>query len=108
MSNNAGEDVHITATFNSPYDQIIEPFTENLSELNSAADSCSDKLNEYIGKIKSHIRDFFGCGDFDKNNVPYSENQNFFGNKSSSKVLLVELVGFEPTSKTTLPRALRV
>ena len=76
----------------------IEPFAENLYELNSVADSCSNKLNEYKGKIKSHIRDFFGCGDFDKNNVPYSENQNFFGNKSSSKVLLVDPKGLEPST----------
>ncbi len=99
ISNGGEEGFSIRATFKAPFDQVIDPFKDEISQINSALRNQSSKLAKLIDIAKDHIREYFGCGLFALNNstnmITYTNDSNFFEPNSSSKVLLVEHRRFE-------------
>ena len=56
-------------------------------------------LDGLADKAKGHIHDFFGCSpNLEQNKNPYSNESDFFNPNSSSKDLMVDLKGFEPST----------
>ena len=107
ISNDADMEFKVDAEFKPPFDQILEPVKDDIIRINRLAQDCSSKLSYYIDIAKDHIQKIFGCGLYTINNSTnmstYSNGSNFFSHNSSSKVLLVELRGVEPLSKSRPP-----
>ena len=103
ISNDADMEFKVDAEFRPPFDQILEPVKDDIIRINRLAQDCSSKLSYYIGIAKDHIQEIFGCGLYTINNSTnmstYSNGSNFFSHNSSSKVLLVEMMGIEPMSE---------
>ena len=96
ISNGENTEFSVDVTFRAPYDQILEPIRDDISSVNAAMNRSSAKVSKYIGIAKDHIRKIFGCGLYAVNNSTLyetsSNDSNFFEPKSSSKVLLVEMI----------------
>ncbi len=93
ITNGENTEFSIEAEYNHPFDQILKPIEQQVSQINCAKKRCSERLSELIEKAKYHIRNYFGCGIL---NVSCANQSNFFGLNSSSKNLLVEISGIEP------------
>ena len=103
ISNGPEDEFGVKLTFKAPYDQILDPIKEDLSQINTALKRKPEAVDGLADKAKGHIHDFFGCGpNLGQNKNPYSNEPDFFNPNSSSKDLLVEAAGVEPASESTL------
>ena len=105
ISNNPEEDFGIDPTFRAPYDLMLDPIKEDISQINIAIKRKRENVEKLIRKAKGHIQEFLGCGlsaiDNPSNMSTYSNDGYFFRHNSSSKVLLVEPGRIELPSKNT-------
>lgn len=100
VSNGPEEGFGVKLTFKAPYDQILDPIKDDLSEINTAIKHKPEAVDRLADKAKGHIHDFFGCGpNLGQNKNPYSNESDFFNPNSSSKDLMVESRGVEPLSE---------
>lgn len=88
MSSSNDTPLKVEARFNPPFDMIIEPFREELREVNQAAKLKIGDVAEKIKATKNRILDELRCGPSET----YSDSKNF-RYKSWSKGFLVETVG---------------
>ncbi len=103
ISNGPEDEFGVKLTFKAPYDQILDPIKEDLSQINTALKRKPEAVDGLADKAKGHIHDFFGCGpNLGQNKNPYSNESDFFNPNSSSKDLMVELRGIEPLSESNL------
>ena len=103
ISNGPEDEFGVKLTFKAPYDQILDPIKEDLSQINTALKRKPEAVDGLADKAKGHIHDFFGCGpNLGQNKNPYSNESDFFNPNSSSKELMVEARGVEPLSESTL------
>ena len=101
ISNGPEDEFGVKLTFKAPYDQILDPIKEDLSQINTALKRKPEAVDGLADKAKGHIHDFFGCGpNLGQNKNPYSNESDFFNPNSSSKDLMVEHRGFEPLTST--------
>ena len=100
ISNGPEDEFGVKLTFKAPYDQILDPIKEDLSQINTALKRKPEAVDGLADKAKGHIHDFFGCGpNLGQNKNPYSNESDFFNPNSSSKDLMVEVWGVEPQSE---------
>lgn len=105
ISNGPEDEFGVKLTFKAPYDQILDPIKEDLSQINTALKRKPEAVDGLADKAKDHIHDFFGCGhNLGQNKNPYSNESDFFNPNSSSKDLLVEARGVEPLSENLFTR----
>ena len=91
ISNGPEDEFGVKLTFKAPYDQILDPIKDDLSEINTAIKHKPEAVDRLAVKAKGHIHDFFGCGpNLGQNKNPYSNKSDFFNPNSSSKDLLVD------------------
>ena len=91
ISNGPEDEFGVKLTFKAPYDQILDPIKEDLSQINTALKRKPEAVDGLADKAKGHIHDFFGCGpNLGQNKNPYSNESDFFNPNSSSKDLMVE------------------
>ena len=103
ISNGPEDEFGVKLTFKAPYDQILDPIKEDLSQINTALKRKPEAVDGLADKAKGHIHDFFGCGpNLGQNKNPYSNESDFFNPNSSSKDLMVEARGVEPLSENLL------
>lgn len=89
VSNGPEDDFEVKLTFKAPYDQILDPIKEDLSQINTALKRKPEAVDGLADKAKGHIHVFFGCGpNLGQNKNPYSNESDFFNPNSSSKDLL--------------------
>lgn len=89
ISNGPEDEFGVKLTFKAPYDQILDPIKEDLSQINTALKRKPEAVDGLADKAKGHIHDFFGCGpNLGQNKNPYSNESDFFNPNSSSKDLL--------------------
>ena len=92
ISNGPEDEFGVKLTFKAPYDQILDPIKEDLSQINTALKRKPEAVDGLADKAKGHIHDFFGCGpNLGQNKNPYSNEPDFFNPNSSSKDLMVGL-----------------
>ena len=92
ISNGPEDEFGVKLTFKDPYDQILDPIKEDLSQINTALKRKPEAVDGLADKAKGHIHDFFGCGpNLGQNKNPYSNESDFFNPNSSSKDLMVGL-----------------
>lgn len=92
ISNGPEDEFGVKLTFKAPYDQILDPIKEDLSQINTALKRKPEAVDGLADKAKGHIHDFFGCGpNLGQNKNPYSNESDFFNPNSSSKDLMVDL-----------------
>ena len=90
ISNGPEDEFGVKLTFKAPYDQILDPIKEDLSQINTALKRKPEAVDGLADKAKGHIHDFFGCGpNLGQNKNPYSNEPDFFNPNSSSKDLMV-------------------
>lgn len=105
ISNGPEDEFGVKLTFKAPYDRILDPIKEDLSQINTALKRKPEAVDGLADKAKGHIHDFFGCGpNLGQNKNPYSNEPDFFNPNSSSKDLLVEARGVEPLSENLFTR----
>ena len=105
ISNGPEDEFGVKLTFKAPYDQILDPIKEDLSQINTALKRKPEAVDGLADKAKGHIHDFFGCGpNLGQNKNPYSNESDFFNPNSSSKDLMVEPRGVEPLSESASTR----
>ena len=86
ISNGPEDEFGVKLTFKAPYDQILDPIKEDLSQINTALKRKPEAVDGLADKAKGHIHDFFGCGpNLGQNKNPYSNESDFFNPNSSSK-----------------------
>ena len=91
ISNGPEDEFGVKLTFKAPYDQILDPIKEDLSQINTALKRKPEAVDGLADKTKGHIHDFFECGpNLGQNKNPYSNESDFFNPNSSSKDLMVE------------------
>lgn len=89
ISNGPEDEFGVKLTFKAPYDQILDPIKEDLSQINTALKRKPEAVDGLADKAKGHIHDFFGCGtNLGQNKNPYSNESDFFNPNSSSKDLM--------------------
>ncbi len=105
ISNGPEDEFGVKLTFKAPYDQILDPIKEDLSQINTALKRKPEAVDGLADKAKGHIHDFFGCGpNLGQNKNPYSNESDFFNPNSSSKDLMAVVIGFEPPPAKPLRR----
>ena len=96
LVSNGSDALDINVEFKAPFDTILEPLKDNITQVNQARRNSLKKLSELVETTKNHIRNIYGC-DFHVSDSPNpiypeltSNEPNFFMVKSSSKDFLVE------------------
>ena len=78
ISNGPEDEFGVKLTFKDPYDQILDPIKEDLSQINTALKRKPEAVDGLADKAKGHIHDFFGCGpNLGQNKNPYSNESDF-------------------------------
>ena len=101
-------ELDIEFSFRPPFDKLLEPIKDDIAQINK--NKSSNRIGNALTIAKGHIQEFLECGlsdvDNPSNMSTYSNDGYFFRHKSLSKVLLVDLKGFEPsTSRMRTERA---
>ena len=95
-------ELDIEFSFRPPFDKLLEPIKDDIAQINK--NKSSNRIGNALTIAKGHIQEFLECGlsdvDNPSNMSTYSNDGYFFRHKSLSKVLLVEVRGIEPLSKS--------
>ena len=95
-------ELDIEFSFRPPFDKLLEPIKDDIAQINK--NKSSNRIGNALTIAKGHIQEFLECGLSDAENPSnmstYSNDGYFFRHKSLSKVLLVEVRGIDPLSKS--------
>lgn len=80
-NNDADHKFDLELSFKPPFDKMLEPIKDDISEINNAIKNNSLKLEKLIDMAKDHIQDFleYGLSDVDNpTNMTTHSNNGYF------------------------------